>query len=295
MRPDEFADSLYRESPPPTLYHYTSLPGLLGILRSGTIWASEARYLNDSAELIHAFNLMTHEVRRRLAAAPGADEQEVLRQFGEWIEIRSARGPMVFVAAFTQHGNLLSQWRGYCPPTGGVSFGLASAHLAAACASTNFALGRCRYVPAEQVPLITNLVEVVTAFATRTGPADKAHPNQSYHPSFALSEEAILRVAVLMKNVRFQEEAEWRIVSRAVSDYVGTKISYRTGASMLVPYLEFSVTNMDRVIPIDDVIVGPTPHPEAATESVQRCVAQHMQRKHGPLTSQYCSIPYRSW
>jgi hypothetical protein len=51
LRLDAFADSLYQEPPPIRLYHYTSLKGLLWLLESGHIWASEVRYLNDSAEI----------------------------------------------------------------------------------------------------------------------------------------------------------------------------------------------------------------------------------------------------
>ena len=60
---------------------------------------------------------------------------------------------------------------------------------------------------------------------------------------------------------------------------------------MLIPYLLVSLANDDGIIPIDDVIVGPTPHSETATESIQRCVAQHLQRKHGAWTTQYREIP----
>lgn len=295
MNLDDFADSLYREPPPTRLYHYASLKGLLGILESGHIWASEVRYLNDSAEIALAFKLMVHAIADRRSASTDATTREILKQFDEWIKLRSSSGPMVFVTAFTQNGNLLSQWRGYSPAAQGVSFGVGSAHLSTVCGSSRFSLGRCRYDLQEQSAAISKLIDNVLSFAERIGPSGAAHPTQSFHPSFAQCEESILRVAALIKDSRFQEEAEWRIVSRTVSDYVATKIMYRVGSSMLVPFLQVPLLNESGVIPIDDVIVGPTPHPEASTESIQRCVAQHLQRKHRSWTTRYCSIPYRSW
>jgi hypothetical protein len=113
-----FVDSLYEfagPAPPPPLFHYTSLAGLLGILETGELWASELRSLNDVAELTLGFDLITDEVRRRLGEAPDIVAEQLLG----WIEERSRFGPMLFAAAFTENGNLLSQWRGYCPPTGG--------------------------------------------------------------------------------------------------------------------------------------------------------------------------------
>jgi len=294
LRLDDFADALYQEPPPNRLYHYTSLKGLLGILDSGNIWASEVRYLNDSAEIALAFRLMERAVTVRSSRSTTA-AREILKQFSDWIALRSSSGPMVFVTSFTQNGNLLSQWRGYSPAAQGVSFGIASAHLSMVCGASGFSLGRCRYDSAEQSSAISDLVGSVLSFAERMGPSDAAHSSQSFHPSFARCEESILRVAALIKDSRFKEEAEWRIVSRTVSDYVATKICYRVGPSMLIPFLQVRLVNAMGVIPIDDVIVGPTPHPQAATDSIQRCVAQHLQRKHGSWTTQYCSIPYRSW
>jgi 6,7-dimethyl-8-ribityllumazine synthase len=101
-----------------------------------------------------------------------------------------------------------------------------------------------------------------------------------------------------MKHRAFQAEAEWRAVSAAHHDFVkgpGASIRYRVGQSMLVPYIAFRLANSSGVIPIDTVITGPTPHPERASESIQRLVARHMKGLHGPWKSQYCQIPFRAW
>lgn len=37
-------------SPPPILHHYTTQEGLLGIVESKSIWATNIYYLNDAAE-----------------------------------------------------------------------------------------------------------------------------------------------------------------------------------------------------------------------------------------------------
>jgi hypothetical protein len=39
---------------PEALWHYTTLSGLEGILRSGRIWATEARHTTDEREFVHA-------------------------------------------------------------------------------------------------------------------------------------------------------------------------------------------------------------------------------------------------
>jgi hypothetical protein len=52
------------EKCPKRLYHYASLPGVAGIISSSTIWASDARFMNDASELRYAADLIDSVVRR---------------------------------------------------------------------------------------------------------------------------------------------------------------------------------------------------------------------------------------
>jgi hypothetical protein len=45
------------ERPLGPLNHYTTLEGMLGVIKSGAIWASDVRYMNDSSELDYAATL----------------------------------------------------------------------------------------------------------------------------------------------------------------------------------------------------------------------------------------------
>jgi hypothetical protein len=38
----------------PILWHYTSWEGLVSILRSDELWASDFHFMNDTTELLHA-------------------------------------------------------------------------------------------------------------------------------------------------------------------------------------------------------------------------------------------------
>jgi hypothetical protein len=278
-----FVQSLYpgASGPPRVLFHYTSLAGLMGVLNSGELWASELRSLNDTTELTRGFDLLARAAAERLKGP----SDDVARQWLDWIEHRSRYGPMMFAAAFTEQGNLLSQWRGYCPPGAGVSFGLSFAHIEACASSNRFRLGRCIYDPVRQRELAHTFTDLLLEAARLEGPNTRLHPSQSYHSAFYRLEEQALHWCALMKHDAFAAEVEWRAVSEAHVDYVrgaGASIRYRVGQSMLVPYVAFPLRNSDGVVPVDILITGPTPHPERATESVQRLVAQHLRGLHGP-------------
>jgi hypothetical protein len=54
-----------RRSEPATLYHYTSAAGLLGILKTRSIWATNIRFMNDTREFALALDLITAALQRR--------------------------------------------------------------------------------------------------------------------------------------------------------------------------------------------------------------------------------------
>lgn len=53
-----------------TLYHYTDVRGLKGILEAGQIWFTDYRHLNDPSELTHGID-MARDVAQHIAT--GAD------------------------------------------------------------------------------------------------------------------------------------------------------------------------------------------------------------------------------
>ena len=53
--------------PPETIYHYTTQKGILGIIPTRTMWATQAHFLNDRNEVFLTFKLLERELRRMVA------------------------------------------------------------------------------------------------------------------------------------------------------------------------------------------------------------------------------------
>src|SRR5262249_10847277 len=51
-------------SPPEFLYHYSTAQGMLSMLQSGHVWATESRYMNDSREFVHGSDLILSVIKR---------------------------------------------------------------------------------------------------------------------------------------------------------------------------------------------------------------------------------------
>ena len=271
------------------LYHYASLEGFEKIIHSKKLWASELHYLNDASEIRHFGNLVIDEARRRRAAE--ASNTEVLSQLIAWTTDRINRGPLVFASSFSENGNLLSQWRGYCPNGVGVSLGFDPKELASTVCESGYMLRKCIYDSAAKVQIVTKFVDIVQSSCEHPVNVEKYHPTQKYYGTFYSLEDEFLNLAPEIKHHSFGEENEWRLVSKAQHDYVKPDICYRASRDTLVPYMELNLPkNPDGALSLKHVWVGPNPNPNLTMDSVNMFLSKQGIR---PTFVEYCQIPYR--
>jgi len=286
-------ENLYSDIPKETLYHYTTFTGLVGIVDSQVLWASDIRYMNDSAELKHTADLIRTEITQRITA--GHAKPNLLNQFLEWVTHRITNGNMLFAASFRSNGNLLSQWRGYSKLGKGVSLGFNPNYIMKCAYEQSFQIGKCIYSSADQRRLIKQVIDAVEALAqeySENTDVSKKHTSQSYHEVFENIESDLLRIAAILKHPSFQEEEEWRIVSPALTDYVTSPVLFREGTSMLVPYVEFKLLQeKDKPIALEHIFLGPTPNINISMNSLTMFLAKNGVNPEKGIT--YCEIPYR--
>ncbi len=289
----EITNRLYADAPKDILYHYTSFSGLLGIVKSRSLWASDIRYMNDSAELRHTAHLIKKEASRRIEA--GHDNPYLLNQFLYWVSHRITNVHMLFGASFRSNGNLLSQWRSYSALGKGVSLGFDPAYIMNRAEKQAFQIGKCVYDPSEQQTLIGQVIDAVEALAaSRAGDDDEAarRSGRDYHEVFNKVESDVLRLAAVLKHPSFQEEAEWRIVSPVLTDYASSPVLFREGDAMLVPYVEFRLADDNGgPISLDHLFLGPTPNIEISMNSLTMFLSKNGIFPANGIT--YCQIPCR--
>jgi len=280
---------LYADVPKERLYHYTNFNGLMGIVESRALWASDIRYMNDSAELKHTADLIRTEVSRRIGA--GHTRPNLLNQFLDWVTHRITNGHMLFAASFRANGNLLSQWRGYSRLGKGVSLGFDPAYILQSAEQQSFQIGRCVYSCEQQAQLISQVVDAVETLAAGHEPAvvpERGVGNgDGYHVIFEQIESDLLRIAALLKHPSFREEEEWRIVSPVITDYVEAEVLFREGTSMLVPYIMFDLSP----IALQHLFLGPTPNKTISMNSLTMYLVKNGIRPERGIS--YCQIPFR--
>jgi hypothetical protein len=55
----EQVTSLLGRSPSTTLYHYTTQGGLLGVVQTGELWATNVQYMNDRREFFLSLEIFS--------------------------------------------------------------------------------------------------------------------------------------------------------------------------------------------------------------------------------------------
>jgi hypothetical protein len=250
----EALDKFIREKPAACLYHYTGAAGLIGIVESGKLWATDYRHLNDRKEYRIGAKLLEDELDNyRL-------EDKHRRAFDRLV---AQTQKTCYVFSFSEKGDQLSQWRAYCPGGNGYALGFQQSNaLFASAKQHSFNLVRCVYDLREQKELCRYLVE-----SFRDGMIRKQSwwPSQKDVPSrvraFFTRYQWNLALALVMaalKHRGFEEEREWRLVSQYPEEAL-YGVGFRSGRFGVTPYFELPLTlKEDDSRQIDEIVIGPT-------------------------------------
>jgi hypothetical protein len=226
------------------LYHYTDTAGLLGILRSGNVWATHSKYLNDASEFQFAVGLLQEVVLEAAADAEADSWKDLCRDavFDSEFSDSAGSAPLdddtqFFVACFSEEKDRLSQWRGYGKSIGGYALGFPFDHLCAMEKQINnsqagktidsanpqitVGFGRCWYKKKAQKSWLREAFDRVLRRLKEGGAPDTSYERD---PIKRLGKPdrwlpGVLKAIALMvspyfKDQAFEEEREWRFVVR---------------------------------------------------------------------------------
>jgi hypothetical protein len=255
------------ETLPPLLFHYTDSNGLLGIVRSRMLWATHAQFLNDESELRYPRDLMATLATRLRREHEGDAAATVVLDLVDLLTTEG-RPPDTFVASFCENGDLLSQWRGYGGVGGGYAIGMSREQLFELARFQDYQLIRLMYGEVEQE------AQLETAMRDAIQMARELFADDEFTENMPLMFEIAFTAAMLsIKNLHFREEAEWRLARSVWFPGVESaqRTVLRTHGALIVPYEEFALSNPPGSddVPIIEIVVGPTPHPDLAESGVR--------------------------
>lgn len=278
---------------PGLLFHYTSSEGLIGILRTQELWASNVAFFNDVQEVEHAVNHALMAIENTIARGASRTDLVVLTQMRECVGSAAKR---YYVFCLSEERDLLSQWRAYSPPGGGYSIGLPSKQLLSMADIQGFTLAPCVYDEQLKHQIAQ---EFVDAFLSRFRRAEASGSDVERIASQIAWEfgQHVTRFGITLKHGAFHEEKEWRLISPMISE-PHEQLDYRSSSSRVIPFFHFHLINNQHpnlTHPGDDhltVIVGPTSDRGASAMAVQFLLRSTVGK--GAFHS-VSEIPYRTW
>lgn len=212
--------------PPVTLYHYTNVGGLFGILRSNVLWATHYEYLNDPSEVVQ-LTQVAHEIfKQELDSFPESLRGEVVSDTPENLRINLMKifcsisdlsghyAP--YVISFSTDEDALGQWRAYADNGHGYALGFRYASLVDLVENSNnrVYLWPVFYDQLRQQQLVKSIFNAVFEelvgpfFATKSGFVT----NEAFRMALDCMHRLFAMVAPIAKHQAYSEEQEWRIV-----------------------------------------------------------------------------------
>lgn len=271
---------------PSVVFHYTSPGGLLGLCETKTVWASDIRYLNDSQEFQFALDLATKMLTTEQNGSSDSFEQLIIE---DCLEAASLVGSRIrlYAASFSTKGDLLSQWRAYCPASGGFAIGFEPTALQTNAGSL---LIPCVYDRLKQQTMLKDLVQSIVSecAADETLKSDQSAMRARAGAEFA---SGFFLLAAAFKHESFVEEDEWRLVSRSKLQG-GRPLRFREGRSGVVPYVEMPIVATEGRTKFETVLIGPSQHSELSRQSL---IALFQEREIECADIKTSFTPYRAW
>jgi len=279
--------------PPPLLYHYSGPEAVIGILKNKEIWATNTSFLNDFNELYEASNTAKNVIENMLRRG-GIDkgESDILEKMHNSAGSAAKR---YYVCSFTEVGDSLSQWRAYCPVSGGYAIGFPSAHLLDLAKETGWMLVKCVYDHAEKYRIVTEVVNSYLSEYRKESASGSIEEDKAKDIVWRFYQH-VAQIGGAIKHRSFSEENEWRLISPNIPEQ-NNRIEFRPGVSSVVPYYRFPLEteqNSNLAKHGEQTLVlrcGPTPHRHEAAQAAQFILTRYL----GGAGHGNSEIPFKGW
>ena len=243
-----------------SLYHYTNLEGLKGILENHDLWLTHARYSNDEREITLGLNIAAGAVTSLQQQPATAASRAYLAQLKALLDPNQSAD--VYICCFCDEGDRLSQWRAYGGDGNGVTLEINPREFAPFTGyrpTGVLSLWKVHYDRNKQLALMRDAVEwTFQRYGKRMTPVEAAQVARRIIDFFVPT----------FKDDGFAEEQEWRLIFSPMAGAATPR--FRVARNMMGRY--FSLKELVAAskspggkgwrLPIRSVRIGPSRHKE---------------------------------
>jgi len=272
---DQIVHESFSAELPDVLYHYTTWAGAEGIVSSKEFWFTAHDCTNDEAELDSADEIVLETAKDLRTTVDGQAGTLLDRLLTNYPQAKVTKVTPVFLACFSEAKNSHSQWQMYAEQGRGLCLGLRVLRHEAMPENSGvrIALLRVDYSEASWRERVgTGLREVCEALSQF-----KAKNIAECPPASELALSAMYRIAafaaITAKKPQWAREKEWRQVA-VVRKGFSVQPYERKSSGRTVRYLKLRVRGSDKLLALDEIIIGPHQDAELAGSRLQHFLAE---------------------
>jgi hypothetical protein len=265
----------WKPDPEQMLWHYTTSAGLIGIVQSGSIFATQVSCVNDTTEIRYSAMRLRTALTELLPEI--VSDETATRCVKKYVELlqdddaspNSATLPY-FVTCFTPLEDDISQWRGYGGGENGFAIGVRTKDLFG---TPNSLIGRVNYDSETHMVLAKEAALKTVEYYKKGLEAGITNWDDRFLQGW---DSALTQLAPLAKDPGFAAEKEVRVVHLLQeSEITHLKvIPKKTMMSRHLP-MRFPASGQTPRLPIAKVIVGPCRHREITRIGVDTLLRTH--------------------
>lgn len=301
----EFVNQKFLSGLPARLHHFTSLDTASRIIEGDNIRLSHAEYSNDQTEMEQAKEV----IRRELSAR--SSDAFLAQVLIEYERLAPGLDAYIFCMCMDKQGggvtpqDILGQWRAYGQDGRGACLTLDAKELARYVSNTpGLRINPVMYDRSIQKRFVNAVLDKgVAAHSSGTPKAQEA------------TVAGLVFATPLMKAPGFAEENEWRLIFMPPQAGLQPQLCFQPRRDFLAPYLELTYlwntlrhemlkepslaatlsnylpTVGPKLVPITDIMVGPSGHQKLNERSFRKLLNQSNRANVNLVAS---AIPYRS-
>ncbi|AYK60068.1 DUF2971 domain-containing protein [Bacillus subtilis] len=247
-----------------SLYHYTNIYGVEGILKHKELWLSDANFLNDKNELLYTYNLC----KEAISDICGKDKGAFLDHFKDVIESEALKKP-VYVMSLTTNSDSNLLWSNYTN-NDGYNIILDHKDLFKESKIKNYHLLKFPVIYDNQIQkeIISELMCKFIGVMLYFQKFDKSNPNfiTKWNYQFKVIALFVKILAIFFKDSCFSQEEEYRIAllpETWLTDYLDYTCRISNGS--FIPYLTVPIHDKKA---IKGLTIGPKNNMDIAKDGI---------------------------
>jgi hypothetical protein len=268
--------------PQEIVWHYTTGDALLAIVETGILYATQVSCLNDSTEIQYGARLLRDAFSN--IQPDGVEEKRLLDRINKTTVEDPAPSSNLpspwFVTCFSKEKDDLSQWRAYSWGENGYAI----AFLASGFLRPGSLVARVNYDKEQHKQVAKNVASATVSFfkeglcAHPTAEAGTTAIDAWLTEYLGEWERMVGYLAPMVKDPAFRGENEYRIVHELQAHEFG-QLRFRQKQTLMSRHLPLifpppNYATQSRLLPINEVMVGPSRHKEISRVSVECLLRQ---------------------